>query len=219
MEPQLKQRVVGAAVMVALAVIFIPTFLDHGPAVPAVTPPRNLAPMPRDDVSPASLPIDPIVDSEITSGLTATPDELAARAASSAKVAPTVPTSAREAERPPVGVTTTPIGVNSPAPAAAPPPASKLAALPAVPTKAVPPAATGAWVVQLGSFASEDNAKGLLAKLRKAGFAGFIAPLRTASKQSFRVWVGPTHERTDAERLHTRVHQQLGYSGMVVRNE
>ena len=53
----------------------------------------------------------------------------------------------------------------------------------------------------------------------KAGFAGFIAPLRTASKQSFRVWVGPTHERTDAERLHTRVHQQLGYSGMVVRNE
>ncbi|MBI2800531.1 MAG: SPOR domain-containing protein [Gammaproteobacteria bacterium] len=218
MEPQLKQRVVGAAVMVALAVIFIPTFLDHGPAAPEVTPPPNLAPMPRDDASSASLPIDPIVDGDITSGLTATPDELAARAGSRAKVAPTVPTIARETERPQVGVATTATVVNSPAPAA-PPPASKLAALPAVPNKAAPPAATGAWVVQLGSFASEDNAKGLLAKLRKAGFAGFIAPLRTASKPSFRVWVGPTHERTDAERLHTRVHQQLGYSGMVVRNE
>jgi cell division septation protein DedD len=55
--------------------------------------------------------------------------------------------------------------------------------------------------------------------LQKAGFAAFLAPLEHDDRRSYRVRVGPAATRENAERLHARLAQTLGYTGMVVRNQ
>jgi DedD protein len=77
----------------------------------------------------------------------------------------------------------------------------------------------GEWVIQLGSFAKRKNAESLQAKLSKAGFEAFVAPLETRGKRTFRVRVGAPSDRPSAERLHARLTRELGYSGMVVKGD
>ena len=50
MDRQLKQRVVGAALLVAFGVIFIPIFLDNGVVESPVPPTMSIPPAPREDV-------------------------------------------------------------------------------------------------------------------------------------------------------------------------
>ena len=51
MDRQLKQRVVGAGLLVAFGVIFIPIFLDNGGVESPVPPSMNIPPAPTEDVS------------------------------------------------------------------------------------------------------------------------------------------------------------------------
>ncbi|MGE0859437.1 MAG: SPOR domain-containing protein [Gammaproteobacteria bacterium] len=51
MDRQLKQRVVGAGLLVALGVIFIPIFLDNGGVDSPVPPAMDIPPAPTEDVS------------------------------------------------------------------------------------------------------------------------------------------------------------------------
>ncbi|MSR16009.1 MAG: SPOR domain-containing protein [Gammaproteobacteria bacterium] len=206
MDPELKQRLVGAAVLVALAVLFIPTFLQIAPSpVPAAIP-RDIAPMPAEEIPPEVPSMEPLVVTEIDHGLTASPEELAAQIA------------------PLAGERTDLAAVQATVEAAATTDQQETRPMQA-PIQPVKPsvtklgAETGLWTIQLGSFASEDNARGLLAKLRSAGFEAFLAPLEKANKRSFRVRVGATSTRQEAERLHAHLAQSLGYAGMVVRNE
>ena len=48
-----------------------------------------------------------------------------------------------------------------------------------------------AWVIQLGSFKNKTNVDNLVKKLRKAGFVVFTRPVKTASGQLTKVFVGP----------------------------
>jgi DedD protein len=205
MDPQLKQRLVGAAVLVALAVLFIPTFLDTETPPPEVAA-RDIAPMPAEQIPPLEPKLEPLIVAEIDQGLDASPEELAARIA-------------------PHAGATTDLAALQPA-ATAPTPSEDKAPEPVAPVaKPTPqPAASvgddgGPWTIQLGSFTSEDNAKSLLAKLQQAGFDAFVSPLSKANKRSYRVRVGTTPTRQEAERLHAQLAQRLGYTGMVVRNE
>ena len=50
MDRQLKQRVVGAGLLVAFGVIFIPIFLDNGGVESPVPPSMNIPPAPTEDV-------------------------------------------------------------------------------------------------------------------------------------------------------------------------
>ena len=52
MEQALKQRLVGAAVLVALAVILVPMVLDGGYRPPTHTPRNDMAPMPQEPAAP-----------------------------------------------------------------------------------------------------------------------------------------------------------------------
>jgi len=52
MEQALKQRLVGAAVLVALAVILVPMVLDGGYRPPPHTPRNDMAPMPQEPAAP-----------------------------------------------------------------------------------------------------------------------------------------------------------------------
>jgi DedD protein len=207
MDRQVKQRVVGAALLVAFGVIFIPIFLDNG-AVESPLPPDLVIPPPPAD--------DPTRDVPHLSQ--AAIDELESRAGEDVEL----PLSRAASDPAPI-----------PAPAAAPPddpPASStLDALPetgtespaATPT-ATPPASPALpangerWAVQLGSFASEANARRLVAKLRAAALDAYSEQRVEQGATVFKVRVSATGGRAGAERLRQRLEREFEQRGMLV---
>jgi DedD protein len=70
---------------------------------------------------------------------------------------------------------------------------------------ATPAAAIGAWWVQLGSFASEQNAQGLARKLRDRGFSIDVSKVRSGSRDLYRVRAGPERNRDAATALRSKL--------------
>jgi DedD protein len=100
-----------------------------------------------------------------------------------------------------------------PAPAAAsrseaPKPAHAAATL-EKPTQAHPAAATSTsesgWAVQLGVFASRENAERLALEVRVKGFKASVSPVTSGSRKLYRVRVGPTADRAAAQELQGRL--------------
>jgi DedD protein len=79
-------------------------------------------------------------------------------------------------------------------------------------------AAPAAWIVQVGSFSSRDNANRLVAQLRKAKLpTPDVDPVQVGGKRLYRVSVGPVVERSDAEQLSKRVDRVAGVKSSVRR--
>ena len=80
-----------------------------------------------------------------------------------------------------------------------------------------PPAAssTGMWAVQLGSFGNKENAERLAADLRKQGFAAFLSQLSTGDSQLHRVRIGPQKDRESADAMAERL-AKVGHKGQVL---
>ncbi|MEZ5540526.1 MAG: SPOR domain-containing protein [Pseudomonadota bacterium] len=205
MEQQLKQRLVGAVVLVALAVIFIPVILE-GPG--NEWPPRNHSipqPPPLDFQAGMELPL---------------PESAAPPAAGPA-------TAAAEPEAPPppqleraVTASEPPAAVAESAPAAQPAtPAAAAAVTAAPPEPRAPAPATPAdgWYAQVGSFSQQANADGLRARLVKAGYSARLQQTDTTKGSSYRVLVGPLQAREDAEKLLQKlVSEQRVKRGIVI---
>lgn len=207
MDSKLKQRLVGAVVLVALAVILVPMILE-GPE-DLGEPGSNLPPMPeaiiREPAEPLVLPPPEVTAPEPPEGLAEAPATVEPEATAPA---PAQPSPEPVAEEPP-----------EPAPAVETPavkPAAPTAA-PAATASTTPPELTG-WVVQLGSFASEANATALRDKARALGYAAFVQPAKTAKGTTYRVRVGPELERARAEKLRDELKQKLGMAGMVTHH-
>jgi DedD protein len=73
-----------------------------------------------------------------------------------------------------------------------------------------------AWVVQLGSFSSKINADKLNLNLRKSGFPAFVEPITQAGKISYRVRVGPEILRADADALLKKIKTKMKLDGIVL---
>ncbi|MFB1036599.1 MAG: SPOR domain-containing protein [Sinobacterium sp.] len=55
------------------------------------------------------------------------------------------------------------------------------------------------WVIQLGSFRHQKNVKELLKKLKKAGYRAFSRPIKTKSGTLTKVFVGPDLQKNNLE--------------------
>ena len=89
-------------------------------------------------------------------------------------------------------------------------PAGKVAAATNPPQQAKPasaaePAPSGKWWVQIGVFASRDNAQSLAQKLRAAGFIIDVSQMRSNGKELFRVRGGPVADKPAAVALQSRL--------------
>jgi DedD protein len=84
-----------------------------------------------------------------------------------------------------------------------------------LPVEPVPVPETG-WVVQLGSFSSQQNAQRLADEVSGHGFSVFLMPLDRSGKKLYRVRVGPRDTREQATELAGRL-AKVGYSGQVTR--
>jgi DedD protein len=190
MEKTLKERIVGAIVLVAVAVLVVPVFLDGPPSEGEIISER--VPLPGQ----SEQKIQTVV-------LERDRDE---------PVPAQTSNSARQSARP-VAATTTPASkplAQQEEPEVKPEPERKSA----TPVQAAG-SATGMWAVQLGSFANQQNAERLAADLRKQGFAAFLSQLSTASGQLHRVRIGPQKDREAAEAMAARL-QKAGHKGKVL---
>jgi len=72
-----------------------------------------------------------------------------------------------------------------------------------------------AWTVQLGSFASHDNADKLLRQLRAQGFAAFVSSGGSGPSLRYRVRVGPMADRGAAAQTVAKL-KALGHAASIV---
>jgi DedD protein len=72
------------------------------------------------------------------------------------------------------------------------------------------------WMIQVGSFASRDNALSLRDQLRASGFSALVESVDDQGRASYRVRVGPEIDRVGAEAVRQRLRDELGLNGIVV---
>ncbi|HEY2780037.1 MAG TPA: SPOR domain-containing protein [Steroidobacteraceae bacterium] len=209
MDRRVKERLIGASILVALIVLVVPELLS-GPRPAAGAPPAMLpaaTPEPNRTVTVELGTSKPTVNSDA---------EAPTPAASPASAAPAT-TAAQGA-----------VGAVSPSGAAASPaPPSTQAASSAAPRKqparpaavetasSSPISTARGWSVQLGSFASRVNADNLTRQLKGQGFSVFVAPGGSGSNLRYRVRVGPLADRASAERMAVKL-KTLGHISSLV---
>lgn len=200
MEQGLKERLVGAAVLVAIAVWLIPWVLD-GPDAPLDAGGSSLQLPPAEEPMPMrtqTLRLGAAPEPEVA---VAPPPAAAAPPPPAEPVAPVESppaTVAAESSAPDVEEAKPPaVAAVAPEPAraaAAPPPA----ATPPKPAAAAP-AAGGDWIVQLGSFSDEANARRLAQRSGTFGYKADVSSYRSGNKTLYRVRVGPAQSRAAAD--------------------
>lgn len=202
MDERLKQRLVGAAVIVALAAIFIPMILE-GPDDDMGPVGSNLPASPdyevRDRVEPLVLPPPPETEPD-----NAVVMEEKGEAEAPATQTPTTPEKSATAVEP-----------AEPAPARASPSATEPTSEPEPQTATTQQPEVSGWVVQVGSFSKQSNALGLRDRLRGKGYSAFVEEARTDDGVTYRVRVGPEIERTEADRLQTEIAKTFKLKGIV----
>lgn len=199
-----KQRMVGALVLIALAVIFLPMLFSREDELRQVSVEVPVAPqvsaLPQVAIEPVAVPEPQGLPQEPVPG----DDELADMSAAEAPVAAPAPVAPVVAPKPVV-----------PTPAVKP-----VQPVATAPTKADATTnridANGlpiSWSVQLASLSSRASAESLQKTLRSQGYNAYV---RSAGGMN-RVFVGPLIERAEADRLRDLLGRQQNLKGFVVR--
>lgn len=193
-DTRLKQRLIGAVVLVSLAVIFIPMILSGGDPAAKRSPDTAIPDAPEHEFVSRIIPLD--------------------------KQAPEPgPIVAPKAEEKPDKKATAKAPVKKEVVAEVKPkPVEKPAKKQATVAKVSPPKVSKtvpAWVVQVGSFGSKDNAYSLRDKLRGKGFTSFVDSIHKDGKTKYRVRVGPEVKKENADKLLTSVEKITKTKGFV----
>lgn len=196
-----KQRMVGALVLVALAVIFLPMLFSRQDEqrqiqVDAPTAPEMpvMAPV---QVEPVAVPEPQVIAEE---SAPAVQEVVAAPVAAPAPVAPVVAKPPVVAPKPPA---VTPAQTVAQAP-------SKLDT---TQKRVDPDGLPISWSVQLVSLSNRASADNLQKTLRNQGYNAYVR----SSGGMNRVFVGPLLERAEADRLRDLLGKQQNLKGFVVR--
>ena len=189
----LKQRIVGALVLLALAVIFLPMLFSREDELRQVSvdaPGMPAAPtMPQVALDPVEVP-QPVAEEEVP------PVEPldAPIVTEPASVQPAAPVTAQAAPA-------APAVVEPSKPATVEPKRLDASSLPV------------SWSIQLASLSSRPGAEELQKKLRSQGYNAYIRSVDGMN----RIFVGPLIERAEADRLRDQLNRQHKLNGFVVR--
>jgi len=224
-----KQRIVGAVVLVALGIIFVPMFLDFQEdnymnedesPIPERSGEFASITIPVEQWAEASLNeiIDEVPESE-------NPDILPVNDAEPREIEAQVPSRSPE----PVAAAG-PVSAQTGSAAQAVPPAPARATVEADRKPAeeeVKPSLRReiarsehpamAWVVQVGSFSNEANALKLRDRLQKKGYDAFTESVRTDDKRVTRVRIGPELRRSRAEKIKSEIEKDLKLTAMILK--
>jgi DedD protein len=199
MDSALKQRLLGAAVLIALAIIFVPMFLGNAPPkqdsttvnldIPA-PPERKFETRTLPVETPSALPAPapaPVDSNKVATVDTHAPARIDAHPEDGATASTTAPVKQ-------------PAAIAEPKAAPAPPAATAAAA----PASA---AAPGRFAVNLGIYADQAHADALVAKVKKLGQPAYSEATEYQGKPALRVRVGPFADRALAETARLKIKQ------------
>lgn len=209
MDRALKERIIGAIVLVAVVVLVVPVFLDGPPEDGDIVSERISLPGQESDGTRTV-----VLDRDRSDPV---PEEQAP-APRQTTVAPAASPVQEEAAREDPEVSAPTQTAETRLPAADPAPADPEPVADRSEEPAEQPrtrSSTGMWAVQLGSFSNEANAERLAADLRQQGFAAFLSKLETGNGELHRVRVGPQRDREAAETMLARL-ERAGQKGQVV---
>ncbi len=77
----------------------------------------------------------------------------------------------------------------------------------------------GAWVVQLGSFGSADNARNLRNKVRDTGYSSHLQEIQRGDATLTRVFSDPFAEKAEAERAKKALDREFGLNSLVTTGD
>jgi len=188
----LKNRLVGTIIIVALAVIFLPDFLDREKQTnntPFVSVP--VSPQQKPIVDPEPFPVDRVSNSaqrpiEVVEDLPL--DDMPEETVVEASVEVVEESNVND-----------------------------LAAQTVVEQPAERSNEGAGWVIQLGSFRHERNVMSLLDKLENAGYRAFSRKIQTQSGLLTKVFVGPDLDRQKLESALPHLKELTDLSGKVTR--
>ncbi|AIN59533.1 cell division protein [Pseudomonas soli] len=207
----MKQRMVGALVLVALAVIFLPMLFTREDEMRQVRVEAPEAPampnLPQVQVEPVQVP-EPQPLPEQSDQPVVVVDESTAPVATPSQPITPAPTAAQPQPKPQTSVPPPAVAKVEPRPAPA-----AAAAKPAAPSKIDVNGLPVSWSIQLASLSNRAGAENLQKTLRSQGYNAYI---RSADGMN-RVFVGPLIERGEAERLRDVINRQQNLKGIVVR--
>lgn len=200
----LKQRLVGALILVALGVVFWPIiFVTPGdivgeearriPARPAV----DTTPMPAPSKKGLreSRPLESrgelkreqqAIDSAQQSTTEGTPPEIEEVAPKTARVAPAKTVEKTRTEAP---------------------------IKPAIDSEGVPVA----WILQVASVSTSEKAEELRKRLLSLGYKAYVKKINRSGDSLIRVYIGPKFERAKLDKMRATIDQEFGVKSMVLR--
>ena len=231
MEERLKQRLVGAVVLVSLAVVFVPILFDM-PGEPngetsadliSGVPERPRVGFGSSASGTLDAPQTPRLDTELeressrdasragTGERTVSSEVPVAGTTSGAPGAPAPARTADASGQPASDARSeTSVARADPAPAEN----QEIQGSSSEPVAAV--SAAGSWTVQLGSFLKSENAAALRKRLQASGYTAFVESGTSARGAVSRVFVGPMPDREQAKASAARLQREMALEGIVV---
>jgi DedD protein len=202
-----RHRIVGAVILVALAVIFLPMLLSDRP------PETGDSSIPRDGFAPetqiVAMPVSP------PDGMTTSTSKLAVSGKAPEKTSTAVKTVVVPVEP----ATEAPAAVMAPAIPESRQPESKPAPEPKPASESRKSTTASSvekgWLVQVGAFSQLLNARRLQEKLRQKGYSAVLDPPNPEKGKTVRVEVGPYKDAAAAKAAQARIQSELGIKGVV----
>ena len=217
MEQNLKQRLVGALVLISLAVIFVPLMFDGQqqridtstydiPEKPAITiTAPNVVPLEQEARQQYEEVIQVTEAKKAQDEATAPIDQAVQAAVDKVAAAPAQATPSTSPADP-VEQTREYLAQEK----------AVDDSLQDQPVTAALPLAE-AWVIQVGAFSSEPNAQGLRDKLKAAGYTAFVKGIKGANGPLYKVYVGPEIRRAQMEQQKTELERKYNLKALILK--
>ncbi len=183
-----KHRIVGAIVLVALVVIFVPMILSGREPPPELKGAREAAP--RAEVTETKTVVTPVPVEQ--------PQPPESSEAMKVVEVPVEPKPVPESK--PAAPAEKPAEAKKPDPAPAKPAAAKI---------------EDGWMVQVGTFTNLQNATRLRDKLKSLGLSVHTDTVTVSGKKAMRLRVGPFADRAKADRAQAQIRKETGVAGVV----
>jgi DedD protein len=188
-----RRRIIGAIILVTLAFVVFSLVLQDKPAN-------------RETAEPESAPDTQVVVAPVPGPSVAPSRETAASSPSAQTQHPP----ASPAAKPTAPASSPSVPAQQPAPEAKPKPET------AKPTPAPSPAATGNWLVQVGTFSEPANARRLGEKLKAIHYEVRLKVVTLDKGRAVRVQAGPFASKTRAVAARNDIEKRLGLRGVVL---
>lgn len=211
MASKFQNRLVGAVVLVAVGVIFLPALLDgdkkYNEDQFASIP---LVPKPGDEQEIES--IAPIEQTSVPS----TPSEGASEGMLSEAVTGVEQPTVTTPESPAV-VSVTPVEPPQPPTPTPEPPTVVTPPVqpPTPPVQETKPPKGEAWVVQLGALKNAAKVEEIIAKMHFSGYPVYTIPARPVAGQVTRIYIGPSASKSELQAILPHLKELTGLQGEV----